>query len=255
MKLELFNSEANKIWKKAAGGSPQEQLSFELSMHKKLLNYFQVGDYYYMIFNVPILDLEFVSNHIKAVLGYHPSEFTMQTLLDIIHAEDQPYFLNFEHKIAGFLLSLPVDKLMKYKMRYDFRVRKKNGDYIRILHQSTTIEHDQNGKIIRTFGVHTDISHLKTEGKPVLSFIGLDDEPSYINVDVNKIFSISDEILSKREKQILLLVMEGKLSKEIGELLYISKQTVDTHRNNILLKTKAKNTSELITKAIKQGWI
>jgi len=255
MKLELFNSEANKIWTKAVGVSPREQLNFELSMHKKLLNYFQVGDYYYMVFNVPMLDLEFVSKQVEAVLGYHPQEFTMQTLLDIIHAEDQPYFLNFEHKIADFLLSLPIDKLMRYKMRYDFRVRKNGGDFIRILHQSTVIEHDQNGGITRTFGVHTDISHLKTEGKPVLSFIGLDGEPSYINVDVTKIFTISNEILSKREKQVLLLIMDGKLSKEIGEQLHISKQTVDTHRNNMLLKTNAKNTSELITKAIRQGWI
>ena len=144
---------------------------------------------------------------------------------------------------------------MKYKVRYDYRVKKNDGGFIRILHQSTIIEHDQNGGIIRTLGVHTDITHLKAKGKPVLSFIGLDGEPSYIDVDVDKIFTISNEILSKREKQILLLIMEGSLSKEISELLHISKQTVDTHRNNMLIKTKAKNTSELITKAIKQGWV
>ncbi|PLX01990.1 MAG: hypothetical protein C0595_12475 [Marinilabiliales bacterium] len=53
-------------------------------------------------------------------------------------------------------------------------------------------------------------------------------------------------ILSRRELQILELIVEGKTSKEIGEELFISKVTVDTHRRNILEKTKAKSTADLI---------
>jgi DNA-binding CsgD family transcriptional regulator len=255
MNLELFNTEANNIWKKAAGGPTPEQLHFELDLYKKLLSFFQVGDFYYMIFNIPILDLEFTSKEIETVLGYHPSEFNMHKLLDIIHQDDRPYFLNFENKAAQFLAMLPIEKLMKYKVRYDYRIQKKNGAYIRVLQQSTAIEHDENGGLIRTLGVHTDITHLKSEGKPVLSFIGLDGEPSYINIDVEKVFAVSKEFLSKREKQVLSLLIEGKLSKDIGHILHISKQTVDKHRKNMLHKNNLSNTSELIGKAVRHGWI
>ena len=255
MKLELFNAEANNIWKKAAGSTTPEQLRFELDLYKKLLSFFHVGDYYYIIFNIPILDLEFTSKEIEMVLGYQPSEFNMRKLLDIIHLDDRPYFLNFENKAAQFLAMLPIEKLMKYKIRYDYRIQKKNGEQIRILQQSTAIEHDENGGLIRTLGVHTDITHLKPEGKPVLSFIGLDGEPSYINVDVEKVFSVSKEFLSKREKQVLTLLIEGKLSKEISEILHISKQTVDTHRKNMVSKNNLSNTAELISNAIKKGWL
>jgi len=55
------------------------------------------------------------------------------------------------------------------------------------------------------------------------------------------------ETLSRRELQILDLIVEGKTSKEIGAELYISKVTVDTHRRNILEKTKAKSTADLIS--------
>jgi len=65
----------------------------------------------------------------------------------------------------------------------------------------------------------------------------------------------SDEVLTRREKEILLLLTEGKLSKEISEALNISKQTVDTHRKNMLSKNKVTNTGELIGKAVKEGWI
>ncbi|MCK4678158.1 MAG: response regulator transcription factor [Bacteroidales bacterium] len=52
--------------------------------------------------------------------------------------------------------------------------------------------------------------------------------------------------LSDREKEIFKLLVQCKTSKEIGEELFISKNTVDTHRRKILEKTGAKNTQELI---------
>ena len=255
MDLTIFNTAVNSIWKKAAGRSAPEQLQFELGLYKKFLSYFQVGDYYYLIFNVAIQDLELASKEIETMLGYDPSSFSIQTLLDITHPDDRPYFLNFENKAGEFFGNLPIEKLMKYKVRYDYRIKKSDGDYIRILHQSTVIEHDENGGIVRTLGVHTDITHLKPAGQPVLSIIGLEGEPSYINVDVKKIFVVSNEFLSKREKQVLTLLIEGKLSKDIGDELNISKQTVDKHRKNMITRNNLRNSSELIAKAIRQGWI
>jgi len=144
---------------------------------------------------------------------------------------------------------------MKYKIRYDYRIRKKDGNYIRVLQQGLVLQYDESGGINRTLIIHTDITHLKQEGKPVLSFIGLEDEPSYINVEAKKIFKVSKEFLTKREKQVLSLLIEGKLSKEIAHILNISPQTIDKHRKNMLSKNQLKNTGELIGKAVKQGWI
>ena len=255
MNTELFNIEANNIWKKAPSETSVGQLHVELELYKKLLNFFQVGDQFYFVFNLVSIQLDMVSNDVYNVLGYQPSELNIELLLNQVHPDDRPWFLNHENKARDFLAELPVDKLTKYKMRHDFRVRKKDGSYVRLLSQAMVFEHDENGLIMRTLGVFTDITHLKPEGKPMLSFIGLEGEPSYIDVDVKEVFTVSKEYLSKREKQILLLIIEGKLSKEISEILHISKQTVDSHRNNMLAKTKLKNTSELIAKAIKQGWI
>jgi DNA-binding CsgD family transcriptional regulator len=255
MKLEIFNAEAKNIWKTAVSRSSHEQLTFELDLYKKLLNFFQVGDYYYFIFHIAIFEFELVSREIETVLGYQPSEFDLKHLLDITHPEDRPYFLNFESKAGEFLANLPVEKLMKYKIRYDYRIKKNNGQYIRILQQAMVIDHDEAGRIVRTFATHTDITHLKAEGKPVFSIIGLEGEPSYINIDVEKIFAVTDETLTKREKEILNLLIEGNHSKQIGEILNISKQTVDKHRKNMLYKHKLNSTGELIGKAIRQGWL
>ena len=144
---------------------------------------------------------------------------------------------------------------MKYKLRYDVRYQKKNGDYARILYQGILIEHDDEGRLLRSLAIHTDITYLKKEGRPTLSFIGTDGEPSYIDVDLENNFVARKDDFTSREKEVLKLLIEGKLSKQISSILNISKQTVDTHRKNMLHKKHLGNTSELVGKAIMCGWI
>ena len=55
-----------------------------------------------------------------------------------------------------------------------------------------------------------------------------------------------DELLSKREKEIVALVGQGKTSQEIADILFIGKTTVDTHRKNILKKLSLHGKSELL---------
>ncbi len=61
------------------------------------------------------------------------------------------------------------------------------------------------------------------------------------------------DLLSKREFEVLKMIAEGKKSAEIAKQLYISINTVDTHRKNILAKCEVKNTAELISFANKNG--
>lgn len=61
--------------------------------------------------------------------------------------------------------------------------------------------------------------------------------------------------LTKREREILDLVYEGLSNKEIAAKLFLSVRTIDTHRYNILQKFKARNTADLINKAVKAGLI
>lgn len=65
--------------------------------------------------------------------------------------------------------------------------------------------------------------------------------------------SITDTELSAREKEVLQLIAEGKSSKEIGELLFLSSKTVDVHRGNIMKKTSLYSIPELTKFAIKKG--
>lgn len=63
------------------------------------------------------------------------------------------------------------------------------------------------------------------------------------------------ERLSVREKEIFHLFAEGKSTREIGELLFISVKTVNTHKQNILEKLELKSNTELVKYALKNGLI
>ena len=57
--------------------------------------------------------------------------------------------------------------------------------------------------------------------------------------------------LTSREKEIISKILKEKSNSEIGEILQISKRTVETHRKNIMLKLDVKNSIGIAVKALK----
>ena len=233
----------------------EEKTKIALELSHRLAHFIQPGEFYYYIFDVSKAEFDHVSAGVEKVLGYKQKEVTLEFFFEKFHPEDQLIYINYEHALGKFLQGLPAEKRLKYKVRMDFRIRKKDGSYARILHQAMVLELGEDGKLLRSLGLHTDISDLKIEGKPKLSFIGFDGEPSYVNVQVEEELIPLKELLSNREKEILVHIMNGMPTKEIATHLLISKDTVDSHRKNMLEKTGSKNSGELISKAIRNGWI
>lgn len=62
-------------------------------------------------------------------------------------------------------------------------------------------------------------------------------------------------MITKRESEILKLIADGLTNQEIGDKLFISPLTVDTHRKNLLLKFNARNTAILIKTAVSKGYV
>ncbi|MEM8887004.1 MAG: response regulator transcription factor [Bacteroidota bacterium] len=61
--------------------------------------------------------------------------------------------------------------------------------------------------------------------------------------------------VTKREREVLQLLVEGKSTQEIGEELHIGEAGVETHRRNLRNKFKVKNTAGLIREAILQDLV
>jgi NarL family two-component system response regulator LiaR len=65
----------------------------------------------------------------------------------------------------------------------------------------------------------------------------------------------ADEGLTDREREVLMLIAEGKSNKEISEELYISIKTVKTHVSNLLMKLGLEDRTQLAIYAYRKGWV
>jgi DNA-binding NarL/FixJ family response regulator len=120
------------------------------------------------------------------------------------------------------------------------------GSYVRKM-----MGNGASGYLLKNSDRHEIIEALKTAhaGKNYLSF------------EAGKALSASDventnaAYLTKREKEVLINIAEGLTNMQISQKLFISIDTVDTHRKNLYTKLKVKNTALLIRAAIDLGLV
>jgi DNA-binding NarL/FixJ family response regulator len=75
----------------------------------------------------------------------------------------------------------------------------------------------------------------------------------YIAYQKRPLADKNEEIrITQREKEVLELILKGNTTLEICEKLFVSKNTVDSHRKNLLSKLGVKNTAELVKLAIEK---
>lgn len=225
----------------------------QIERYKKMLNIFQAGEYYYMLFDLVNGDVGSVSDELKNILGYEPKELNSQLLFEIIHPDDRFFVINFEEINTGFLNSISSEEYPFYKFQYDVRLKSKDSGYKRILVQYLIVDYD-NSNIFHSFHIHTDISHIKQEGEPCVSIVGIEGRPSYYNIK-NFILTKSFDLFTKREREILKSIVEGKTSQQIADKFFISLYTVNAHRRNIMEKAGVKTSIDLVKKCLNEGWI
>ena len=66
---------------------------------------------------------------------------------------------------------------------------------------------------------------------------------------------VPPEPLSRREREVLQLVAEGKTTKEVGVVLGISTKTAESHRTRIMTKLNIHETASLVRYAIRRGLV
>jgi DNA-binding CsgD family transcriptional regulator len=255
--------------------SPVQQTYFELlgkqHFEKESLDYSRfesqkiildkistVGNSSISVFDLAAKEHIFHSSNFLAFLGYHIAEFhnNPQGFLDgKIHPDDLDALMLNGISLLKLFYEFSPDEKYNYKLLNEFRVKNKHGDFIKVIEQHQTLELDESGNLWLALSI-IDISPSQDQE-------GI--KSSLINIRTGKIITFIDKdhskrsaptpLLSKREGQILKMVKEGFLSKEISDKLGISLHTVNTHRQRVLEKLQANNSMEAIVFASKLGLI
>jgi DNA-binding CsgD family transcriptional regulator len=153
------------------------------------------------------------------------------------------YFLKYAFTITP-------EKRKDYKLINEYRLRNEEGHYLNIIEQQICLELDKQGNIWLSLGI-MDLSPDKSENDVFKSrLIDLKKHEVYLFPPKDK-----EILLTARETEVLQLISKGLLSKEIARKLYISINTVNTHRQHILEKLNADNSIEAIKYASAIGLI
>nr|WP_232325418.1 LuxR C-terminal-related transcriptional regulator [Pedobacter panaciterrae] len=213
------------------------------------------GPFYFYVIDFYDMSLSNVSTAIKDIHGLDPQTVNFSDVLDAIHPDDVDFVANAEAFITRFFYErIPREKLLSYKMNYSFRSRMKDGEYALLNHQAIMLSLDEDSRWGKSLNIHTRIDHLSNLNTRKISIIGLNGEPSYMNMAIEETVPPM-ACFSKREKQILKLIAEGFSNSEISEKLFIAVLTVKKHRQNILNKTDCKNIAQLINECTLLGVI
>ncbi|MBI9038303.1 MAG: hypothetical protein JEY97_09240 [Bacteroidales bacterium] len=170
-----------------------------------------------------------------------------------IHEEDYIGMMQNGILLLKLFYQFSNDEKANYKFISEYRILNAENQYVRVVEQQQLLELDNYGNLWLTLSI-IDISPNQEINKGINSQL--------LNFRTGKIIPYeieekSDEIvnvgLTNREIQILRMVKEGFLSKEISSKLNISLNTVNTHRQRFLKKLSANNSMEAVIFASKFG--
>ena len=92
------------------------------------------------------------------------------------------------------------------------------------------------------------VTQNKSFFSPAVSRVMLDD---YVRQLAERGITDRYDTLSEREREVFQLIAEGRVNKEIAEILHLSPSTVETHRARIMAKLEIHSMSELVRYAIR----
>ena len=195
------------------------------------------------------LGLAFFTGEVESVTGYPESIFRekgMEASFSMIHPEDREELFRFQKIVFDSFHKLTLSEKYTYEFTYTTRwIHQITQEIIWVTGRVKPFIIDSQGN----FAVDLHVI-LQLPNPP--SIKSYDWNYSYQDQSGNRIFVTKESPskrtikLTKKEKEIAKMILDGKESKEIGEVLNISVNTVGTHRKNILKKLDARNMGEMI---------
>lgn len=255
---KLLIEGVKKSWAKNLGIpkiNPSTSLK-DFDLVKQVADFFAAGLYYYFIINFETFQVETVSKSIEDFYGFKTEGLTLETMLTAFDEEDLKLMQEKEQIAFDFLFNkIPLEDIPEYKVSYLVKTKTLKGEKKIILHQAKAIEISPQGKLIRVMGIHTDITYMNPKLDNKISFIS-NSKQSFYSFEVDQYLPLQSKFnFSDREVHIIQNIALGLTEQEIGKKLFISPLTVKTHKKNIFLKAKVKNSAELVALCIREDII
>ncbi|WP_316834560.1 helix-turn-helix transcriptional regulator [Pedobacter nutrimenti] len=122
-----------------------------------------------------------------------------------------------------------------------------NNDYKWYFTTSRLYPSNEPGNALKMIHIAFSVNNMSYAGRKLSNLV---EDDAFIRKNLHRF-----NLLSRREKEIIRLIVEGKSSFEIASCLYLSIHTVNNHRKNIIHKLETNSLSQLIKFAVSFGII
>lgn len=250
----------HQVWDKLVMDERRPTKLPKIDFNSFLSEVFSTGPFYYYLIDFYDLSISNISAGFAAAHGIEPEYVRhINDILTLVHPEDLDIVSKAEAKAFGYMQhEIGMEMIKSYKFSYNFRFRNALGDYDFYNHQSLILTTDEHNNFIKSLNIHTNISHLTDKNTLTFSLIGLNGLPSFLNLPIfgvedNKSLSLKN--FSSREVAVIKLIADGLNSRGIADRLFISQETVKSHRKNIFRKSGCTSAVELVARGVSEGWI
>ena len=207
----------------------------------------------FYILNLHTLKYEFVSPASASLTGHSPRDFYDKgtaLLPELLHPSDfDQLATNLFPKMNQVVTDLAGPDRGKAIFELHYRMRHINGKIINCVEQSSYAKFDAHFSPLISSGIVMEVSAF-TAYQGVRGLVRLLKDNEQFTIFEQSHNYTNDYGLTKREKEIILLISQGKTSKEIAEKLFISDHTARQHRKNILKKLEVNSSGDLVRLAI-----
>ncbi len=210
----------------------------------------KANNQFFYIADIIQLKLLFSSKRSTQMIGIAPEELNFYQFMEITHPDDIQRLNLGRPKLIKLAQDLFIAKQGEWLLSTNFRMRNPSGEYSNILVQCYLVYTTIPYKTVFFLKVHTNIDWYQKRRKCFHYYSGTDiSNFKYPDEELLKM----GITLSNREFEIVRLVSKGLSSEQIAEQLFLSINTVNTHRTNILEKTKKDQVSDLIYELTERG--
>jgi DNA-binding CsgD family transcriptional regulator len=199
----------------------------------------------------------YVSPSMKNISGYDPEEFTDFSFIGSIMPAKE---IEITAEISGIMIQklstlhlAPRETLHVHSTRNVF-FKRKNGTLMNALQHGFTFMVNNEGIPVIEMLILTDITPFNSKNEHFYSIARTHDDGTE-EVLLSGRLESTDDLISAREQEILMLLSRGYSSQRIAEQCYISVETVKTHRKNLFKKTGCKTSIDLVRFGYAHGWL
>ncbi len=228
----------------------EESVKKHIDHHLRIEKYLPDSAAFFYVVEFPIGKYHFLGKQQEAVSGYANEDFStrgVEVFLESVHPEEIEVLLHELYPdIADFISTLKSDDAKKSLLiQYNYRFRRKDGEYINLLEHVHILEVDAFGRASLVLG---NVIMLQSRGVlPQRLTIKQFRTSELLETVFSRVYNSLQSRLhvTPREIEILRHLAAGKTSREIAKHLFISPYTVDTHRRNLLKKLGCRTVVEL----------